>query len=103
MSERHLDSFSEVALDILDRLFGIDTHQLMLILNSHVMHECSVVVQLLLDVSVLILILVNKSTKDRLVLNVLIQDIVILVGHWVKASLLQLLIDQVVTHVKGKD
>ena len=102
-SEAHLNSLDEVLVNFLRSLFRVDSNDRVGVLLEHVLHEATVLEQLLLNDRVLVLRLVLQPSKNGLVPYVLTQDVVVLVCYGVEAPLLQLLVDQVVTHVEGDD
>lgn len=90
-------------MDLLDGLLCIDPHNKVSVLLQNMLHETTVLQQFLLDVRMLVLWLVLQSIQDCFVLDVLRQNEVELVRHWVESPLFKFLVDQVVTHVKSKN
>jgi len=95
-----LYSFNEVSEHIFRWLLGIDAAELAAVLLHDQLQEGTVLQELLLDVRVLIFSLVDQTIQDGVVSEVLRQNEVMHVGHWIKSSLLQLLVYQMVAHVK---
>ena len=95
-----LYSFNEVTKHVLRRLLGIDTAQLAAVLLYDQLQEGPVLQELLLDEWMLIFGLVDQTIQDGVVCDVIRQNEVMHVGDWIKSSLLQFLVYQMVAHVK---
>ena len=95
-----LYSFNEVSENIFRWLLGIDAAELAAVLLHDKLQEGTVLQELFLDMRVLIFSLVDQTIQDGVISEVLRQNEVMHVGHWIKSSLLQLLVYQMVAHVK---
>ena len=87
-SELLLDGLHEVHHDLINRLLGIDSYQDARVLGVDQLFESSILKQLLLDLWVLVVILVDQPVQNLFVVDVFVEDVVVLVGHWVIAALL---------------
>lgn len=97
------DGLNNVPKDGLLVLFGIDSDELVGELGVDELLESSVLKELLFDLGMLVVVLVHQASEDLVVCDMLVEHIIEFVCNWVKTSLLQLLVNEVVRHFKGNE
>ena len=91
-----LYSLNHVSEDRLLVLLRIDSHQLRGILGIDELFEGAVLEELLLNLWMLIIIFVHKTSQNSIVVNAFLDDEVEFVCHGIKPALFQLFVYEVV-------
>ena len=84
-------------------LLTVDAHKVAGVLSVNQLFEGSVVEKLLLDLRMLVVVPVNQSRKNLVIMYVFLQHVVEPVGLRVEPSLFKLVVDQMVTHLKSHE
>ena len=96
-----LNSLHKVLEHHLERLLSIYANQLTAVFRINQLLEGSVLHEVLLDLRVSVFILVDESFQDGFVRDFFVEDVVVLIRHGIKSSLLEFFIDEVVAHFQS--